>query len=641
MSEKLTEALQLYDKGQFGRALSLLEECKAQSSTAEIAEHIRSCQKMLARKFWRQGKTEEFVKMMHAMGAENSLALAAARLCGKEAMMALAQKNEGVLSKLAGFSISDDIKQGLLAMRKEPELKLIAEGWLSLLKKDTKRSIESFQAADGMQVGLGVAYLMQGDRESALKHLQKLRPFASRFPAVSSAMGWDVPLQEDQKLLFRYLFQLSFQELQEIERKLHPYQKKIKAWVHLRLGDYYSLSSAEKALGFWAQAANALPLLRLDVLKRRYLLSFSPESELVFKDEFFDFYRELRKARDQDARAFVEHLVLSLDRPLHLDSEDLRRKGGKWIFSSPPVELQLLWLHLIYKEQLSKLEKLIFFTQEKAEEEIGFCLEDWDKLFLELDAPYGKQEKYLRYKLSVAKLFFHSDWIRETIIKLLMLNAHLKQELIPLYFKEAIKDVFGGSQEKLVILRQEISSLRHYFPTDFDLMYLSVLINPEESISNFSKQLSEPLFAVLQFQVAMSQRKPAVDCKKLIPGAHLRGKSREADCCLLTAIFDFRGHLFEKEIENWTRALAPDAETQHAFFLYLERYGKTAPLSVLKKWIRKDKKDWRARYHLALYYALQGNEDQCLEMLCTAEVLMPLEAPQRDSIINTLAFYWG
>ena len=190
---------------------------------------------------------------MGEMGCEKHLSLAVARLYGHRKLSALAGNGEGVASKLAQCSIEKNIKTALLALRQMPELKCIAEGWLSILKGDANRAMASFCLAESVLpfqagIGRGIAYLCLGELQKAKTCFQPMRPLAKHFPSLSKGLDGNHLKYQGLKQLGHYLYHASLEELKEAEKTISPYLKSHKAWICMRIGDHLALHSEKDDL---------------------------------------------------------------------------------------------------------------------------------------------------------------------------------------------------------------------------------------------------------------------------------------------------------------------------------------------------------------------------------------------------------
>lgn len=651
----LEEADHFFQQGNLLQALKCYQELESHSRQPNdtITQRIHSCLKQLLRKYWRQEKADQMAQMMKELGVEQELALSHARLVGKEAVAAIAAKTEGVQAKLAQCFLQEDLKSALLSLRQWPELKAIAEGWLSLLKGDHERALISFHQAEEQasiysKIGKGVAYLIKGDMQQAHVHLESLRPFALRhFPVLAKAMSWKEDVKEKVRThLSYYLFSASLDELKRAESLLSSQQSDVKGWIWLRIGDYSVSKSAKGALLAWDKAKKFNSQLTLDVLKRRFLLSCQTDCSIVPGQAFEAFYRKLVDQSPQDAKEFVEYLIFdSREASSFLEAKGLRQ-GEQWMINPPPIELQMFWFHIFYQDHIRPICQLLFLTPEFKEYAIRETWEKWTSIFQVLDKEYGKKESYLRQKLDLALLYEQGNFGRSIIVQLLELNAMLKEELLPIYVQDVLSKLIDKSaikQEKEEICK-EIDRLRHFWAYDYDLIRLFILANdsdqsPMDLAALLGVHLSEPLRQVLQLQVAIDRGWKITRCRKLLPDRALYGRDQEADWRLLIAVFNPTLKMPKKELESLVTQLAPDSSFKHKLFSHVELYGGVVPLFLLKNWL-KEKGTWEPYYHLALYYRSQKEYSKALSSLYRAShYRIPNEAKEAANIERTLSHY--
>jgi hypothetical protein len=657
----LNEAMRMFEQENWTRALALLRQCRSINTTKQIDDHIRLCECKLARKLWRQGRGDDLQKLMQEAGMKR-LALAAARLQGPQHLADLAAANEGMFSRLAACSLEKEIKAALLSMRQCEDLKPVAEGWIALLKGDTGRSKAAFQIAEKnapvqARVGQAIICLTQNDRVGADILLQALRPYSKQFPQLSKILFWDDPIREERKKLSHYLFHASFKELEQVEETIPSSMKTLKAWIYLRMGDLICSQQEEQALALWHRALDLLSTLRIDVLKRCYLSSLSPSSCLDRNESFFNFYRELRKKSSDDAKNFIEHLVFERSySETGVDFNHLRSSKGKWLYDPPPVEIRLFWLHNVYEAHLRHSADVICFPSDLSPDCHFLTVNEWEDFFRTLDPVYGQKEQYLRYQLTVAQLIGHSTLLRKTAFDWLRLNPHLQNPLLVIYCKEALRaasrfeckdNLLSGLDEWENLrkkIRREAESLYELFPGNFDLVRLLLLIRNhfeerDKTISQFSTQMPEALFAVLKLQWAIDRGEGEAECKKFIVPLAVVEKSAEASFRLLMALSCPVLRFPKKSWTQFCDHLYPNAEMKHDNFLRFYSYGQIIPYTFLISWLKRNPQDWRPHYHLALHYALSKDSNRMIDELCKASAHMPTDAPQAAAVNKTIYLY--
>lgn len=652
----LKEAEHFFQQGNFTQALKCFRQLDLNFDHPNdvIGQRIHACLKQLLRKYWRQKKTDQMAQIMKELAVEQELALCYARLLGREAVVEIANKANGIQSKLAQCSLQEDLKSALLSLRQLPELKTIAEGWLALLKGDHERAFISFEQAEAQtplyaKIGKGVVYLIKGDMQKACIYLEFLKPFASsHFPVLFKEMGWGEDLiEENENKLSFYLFSASLEELKQAERRLSPQQTKIKGWLWLRMGDYLVLKSPKEAILAWDKAKRLNSDLILDELKRRFLLSCQADCSINPADAFQAFYRKLVNLIPRDAKEFVEYLIFESHQFLgFFKAEDLK-KNGKWMIDPPPIELQFLWFHIFYQENIYPMFQLLFLTPE-VKKGILFSWKEWDSLFQVLDVEYGKRESYLRQKLGIACLYEEDQVARSVIVQLLQLNTMLKDELLPLYVQKTLSKLLAQSitRDEKEELGRQIDSLRHFWSSDYDLIRLSILANVSDKsqvdlMSALSIHLSEPLRQVLQFQIAIDLGWSTVRCLNLLPDKSLYQRDREFDWRLLVALFNPAFKILKRDLESLLSLLISHTSSRHELFSKIALYGVSVPFSLLKKWQKQTQNGWEPDYHLALYYKSKKDFDKFLLALRRADYRIPKDAKEAILIQRTLECYLG
>ncbi len=621
-----------FQQGSFNQAIEHCMKCDPKELDPDIQKVKLASLQKLARKYWRQDKHDEFASLFEKLGDENLYLLAHARLLGCEALSRLSKSDRGIPSKLAHCSIQADTKTSLLAMRQVPELKLIAEGWLALLKGDNERAASSFEEASSLQplrgnLGRGIVSLLEGKYADAQQLFAPLRPYAHRrFPQLAKAMGWEETQKESLSLLAPLLQNPKLSELIEAEKKCSPSNKELRGWIYLKIGDLLVHSSVKKAFLNWDHAVKYHPALKLDVLKRRLLAAFVKKNEEIKvngPELFLAFYKELRKKSEGDARSFVESACfdhsISLELIMHFSCI---HNNGKWIIDPPPIELKMLWLFLASLNTTNNLVRVIGLPGGPYDDLCGLPTVQWIQLFADLDSHYSNKEAYLLLKLTFCRLIGHLDLTSETAKQLLHLSPHLEAEILPSYTKP-LHLLRTHSDSHLTQKKKyaEIEQLRQLFPSDFELIHLSILFgvsspNIDEVLLKYTSNLSEPLLDVLKLHVWVSSGKKSAWCRKFMPSLELLQRSREASWRFLALLLNPKFGLPKKDIQGWVEKLSTDDETQHEFFSkILKYYNYLPPFSILQKWSRSCPENWKPYYFLTLHYAEKGDIDSALTML--------------------------
>lgn len=632
------KALKHFEQGNLQQALLLFEQLDPKKENPNISKHVFTCNQLLLRKYWRQGKPEFFLKAAQNTGKASLFQLPYAKLLNSGAVEKVASSQLGLQSTLATCLLLEDLKTAFLLLRKEPGQKEIAEAGLCLLKGDAEKALSiltSIPFSFPQRVLQGISYLIGEKTKEAKQLLQHLKPFASRFPVLHSAMGWDNTVEVDEQIISHYLFKASLKDLIEAEKKLLPHQKELHGWISLRIGDHLFYQEQSKpirrnytsAIAAWEKGALLKPELKIDVLKRLFIVSKEPEYHHRCGQAFKELYCYLHKKAPELAKEFLAQEDLTLNFPLQ--AKDVKT-GSYWIVTPPPKELQYLWLILTYSETIYPYSQLLFMNQ-------GITPEDltsqpwsfWESLFNTFDPFYDKVDRYLECKQIISKLHLQSDALRQSLIKRLQINPLRKNEFLPLYVRECIKSL------RISVLEQEIKTLLLLFPSDYDLLRLSILVSEpphmwQKTALNMSLHMSKPLAAVFQLHLA-------VDLKIPLKNEMLQymGQDEEADWRLF-AILNTPELKFPKK-EFMKLAAALTQEKMHFYFKNMfNHYGISPPLSLLKKWQKDASNLWEPFYHTALFYINQSKFDEAIENLIEAEHRINPSCPERIAIQQTL-----
>ncbi len=634
------EADALYAQGNYTQALLCYRKL---SKEPKVDQQIRLCLLHLARRFWKQGKTAELKKVIEDIGGDDQLALAHANLCGQESLRAFAQSTNSFLATLAACRAQNNPKTALLTLRQSPDWKQIAEGWIAILKGDPQKALESFGASTlslalYAQLGKAIAFLLQGHRAKAQELLQSLKPFAGqRFPHLAKAIGW-MDSEKAPQGLSTQLLHAPLNQLIEEEKKTNPIQKMRKGLLWLRIGDQSSDASA------WDLAMKWHPPLRLDVFKRRFLLSRDDPS-LEADREFFQFLHALCKEKPHEAKLFLEYLALEKIQYVesYLQEQQIKNGRGQWTIQPPSPALQLLWFFLVYQETLDIFDRALIFPESLLHQHLYSDLNmtelSWEQLFQTLDREYEQTEKYLRKKLSLVRLLKKPLPICQIIAKMLTLNPHSIDKWMPLYVQQMIVRI--KAEETPVA---EVEALRTIFPRSFDLLRLSYWLCTNEDqrktlLASCRTHLSEPLFAILQCQCLIDQGVSFATMKNKELSLIQIGQSLESDQRFAMMLCEAAASCPKAFLTKTLKAIAPDLQTKDTLTRFLRSYEITMPLEILESWVQKNKTDWRPHYALALYHAKNNEQKACLEKLEESIDLIPTNTHELEcSIIESTLF---
>lgn len=651
IKEQIKKSRTLIQKENFQYALEVLEKINRESNDTEVQNLIRFCHKKLARKYWRQEKLAEFKTTIHALGNNESLKLAYSRLSGTKALEELASADSGIESTLAACALQPDVKAGLQLMRKNPTLKTLAEGWLYLLKGDLELAKKTFQESSiqhptQAKVGIGLVHLAENRKKMAENDLAQLRPFAQRrFPRLKEAMTWgeekcaynlELPLSY-------YLFEATLPELLKEQKQCPTKNGPLQGYLWLTIGDRLSQTSYQKATTAWDKALTYYPQLKEDVLKRYYALNESSEKN----KHFLRLYRHYLKVNSAEARLLVEHLVFNSSTPpeFFLSSKELSVDGKNWIFPTPPIEIKLLWFHLRYQESLFNFSQVVGFCKNYSSL-ASLTKEEWNSLIMEILTYFPNNETLLVKACTLFELIERPRELMRAAAHLLKICPHLKTQIVPQYTRNALRYYYSISKieiQKDCII--EVQELLNLYPSDFDLIRLSILWNQrtapiEEQLLPFSSVLSQPLFATLRLQAYIDYGKKVTYCRKLMPPLEVLQQSQEASwrflMALSTPLFDFP----KKECITLYSMLVPNDEYKHELFSKMQNYGGILPFhSILLNWSKKSVQNWQPDYHLGVYYAHHDRNELLIKHFRKASLKAKSENPEFILIRKTLDYH--
>lgn len=653
LDKSYEDALRFVAQGNYNQAIGCFKQYDPKGSNPEIVKKIKECRVSLARRLWKQGKIGEFAKIISELDSNVLMSLALARMCGDSTLRAFAETRQDLNSLLAACSLQQDVKSGLRMLRKHPDMKCVAEGWLALFKGDYQHAIELFAqgkstASKQADIGMGVALLCSGDLIGADKYLNCLRPFSElRFPLLSQAMGWQIAEDGQMREAAKINIHLPLKELLTQEKTIHVSQKPAQALIALRIGDHLALIGNNEALSYWNKAENLDPQLKLDVLKRRFQASINDRCDFNISshDAFVQFYNRLKKHLETNAVDFIHTLVFNSSFTVNscLTFDNFFNEYKPFTKGRDLVQIKLLWLSLFYDQVLNKAKKVLFLNGEEVED---ICLNgipwlEWVEFFENLDPLYSTKELYLNCKLAIAMILKEHDAIRRITYALLQLNPHLVEEMLPIYISAALQypkhDVVNH-----VEMMKEIKALRTFFPRNFDLIRLWKIVDTEtleNQLDSFKTQLSEPLYEVLNLQHAIDRGNSLSIIKKMIPESSLLNISKEADWRLFAALSDKRINYPKKSLLELLQKLAPDSEAKHEFFINMRQHGYDSPaFSIIQQWMKTNKTDWRPYYHMMHYYSSENEKHEFIKMLVETDQKITQDAREYAEIRSTMNY---
>lgn len=609
-----SQADRFFEQGHFVQALRCYRELDPDLNDSEIVDKVKQCTTLLLRKYWRQGKMEELERFARDSGIESLIALPLARMKGEEALKTLASA-ETPSALLARCSAQPDLKQALLELRRAPEFKELAEGWMALAKGDAEKALLLFRQATvkapvQAKIGEGVALLSLGKRGEANQCLAPLRLFAAaRFPILHQAMGWHETQEVHGDLLQHYLFHAPLEELQAVKNSSLPQHKMLKGWVSLRIGDL--LYAQRKGNGLpkpviaaWKEAGNIRESLREDVLKRLFLSSFDERERESPCDAFFQLHRFLMKASAAKAGAFLDYVTCSLEPSpsLWLEPEDLRN-DGEWELSPNTPSLQFLWLSILCRGRLNPFVYTLAIPV-VAETLLDEKWEWWTSFFNDLDPFYLDRDDYLACKHLIAKINGKADYERECLGRRMLLNPLRQEEWMSRYARN-LHILRAKNCLDTESTRQQFKQLLAQFPQDFDLLRFSILLEDGvpwmDQVQKHAAYLSEPFLAALKMQLAIDHGWKLTQIRPLFLAASLYGRDQEADRRFIAALLTPELKMPKKELGSIIQRIAPDDVSKHRLFSHIYNHTwKSVPISLLKTWKPSGNSSWMVHYHMAL-----------------------------------------
>lgn len=464
-------------------------------------------------------------------------------------------------------------------------------------------------------------------------------------------MHWDNPDQMEEETVHHYLFHSSLKDLEIAEKQLSPQQKNLKGWLWLKIGDLfyakqqnqtlYGEPAYRKACQAWNMAANYNKKLSLDVLKRLFLLSLEKDGELNPCELFAKFYQTLHEQQPKQAKSFVDHLhYLKEFHYQDLQPKTLRSENGTWLVNPPPVELQCLWLSVVYRRELYRLTLAFFIPAVSPEHYTGHPWQTWENLFQEVDPFYFSVDIYLQARCAVGVIHKQPGIVRGSLIQRLKNNPSLKNELLPIYVRNVSQTLETLLKDPAASLSSEIEALLYLFPCDYDLLYLKIRILPleiqEQELRLATSKLSKPLARVLQFKLFISRGHGWAKNKQYIPSDFFAERDGEADWRFLAALSDPQAKAPVKKLSEVVDQLQlkPIVFHDYASKIY-GHYGITLPVSLLKQWLVGGHR----HYHVGLYQLSRNDMQKSLSAFEEAAGDFTPDDPERARVEATLSLY--
>lgn len=556
----LVDAQRFVRQENYTQALHCYHQLNREGADPKIAKYIQACQMQLLRRCLKQDKLALFVETRKSYGWKEHLALPLARMQGERALAALAGQGNGVDAMLAACSLEKDLKTALQSLRKLPQYKEMAEGWICLLKGNLVLAQAAFDAAKektpyAARIGHALIDLKKGDISRAQRSIAPhIRAFLTRrFPKLSQAMQWND--KENSDAAFRQLFHASRAKIEAgLNQHANFLSNDKKGWFNLRLGDQLLLERkgvpSTRVFTYWQNALKMNPLLNIDVAKRHFLTaSFSNYARLC-EEKWRDLCELLEKHAPEDLHAFLSYLSQLPDARLPLlpvsafrAKEESPHGDQGWLLSAPSSNFYLLFCRLIAQrlstfDQCLQLpvevvpEKLpIFFLTLDALRENALPIwdnEDWknlESLLPLLDSAYGENLHYLKARYAIARVMGDGHAMRSTMYRRLLQDPGQRQILMPRYvaalFQGVLKEwmmrkskkSFGKVSVKVVLqestqqdkIFEELTQLHQKFPDDYDMIRLILVCQYEQTkaggrVIAHTGHLSRQLTSILHCQ---------------------------------------------------------------------------------------------------------------------------------------------
>ena len=609
-------------QGDFVRAKILLEKLLNQGDRS-VQNSYNLAKEELLRRYWRQGKVDE---LQTEAGDSSSLVLAIARLSGKESLQEMANSShkDAFLAKL---SLEPSLKTALLQMRQMPGWKEMAEGWLSLLKRDLVKARESFTLAiayhsQRAEIALFIVDALEGN----ISNQELLKLPVLRFPGVSR-------LLERKKRVSSLLCFGSFEELEKILCSLTSSQKEEKGRIYMRLGDleYVKKNERSKAVFYWHKAEGSYPALRLDRLKREFISFYRQDDwkdcEKLFSEYFHALYRKDKKL----SGSFLKELLRSTSSEFYatLPTPLFSENQQKWLTSEVPPEVLLFMGAKKCAVMNGVLVLKIISNEECKDSELTFFFNE----FLKAESYFFEDEFYFTVKSQFAFIARDYKERRKALARLIEIQPFLLQEKMPEYVQMALL-----TKDDTFALKEEIKRFSFLFPSHFDLARLQFLVG--EEIPGYIDQFSLPLRSVLALQMSLdkNEKKAATDFEDFLT---LQGKDQEADWRFWHALF-----AQEESSISFTKIKQAFDETvlkpklQEEIFSQVMKYQEMGlSKKLLEHWMKKDFKAWHPYFCSALDQIRCLDDVTGLRLLKRALVNLPKECGMYDRIKMLLGIF--
>jgi len=361
----------------------------------------------------------------------------------------------------------------------------------------------------------------------------------------------------------------------------------------------------EAAARSWRQAAQLDPSLEADLLKRQLFSEYEADSPAECFGYFNKLYTLLLKQDPEEARCFLEMMILH--GPQDLVASDLlipppqlkqaRQKNPHLSVNNPALPKELrLQLFVALLSTLDTDSPSFPFGLAPPKDD-GDIVDTVQLLETDLDKLYPNLEYYLRKKIHF-NLDHHKQYGegRRAIYRLLILNSRLEKEFLTRYTELAISTARAHKQ-----IAKELLELAHFFPNRYDLLRIWPHLkgNPY-SEADLIAPLSEALKKTFLLQIAVEQKKTKKMIEALIPPVQECGYDGEADRRLLT-LFSDSIHLFnhKKHLSTYFKKIITSSSEASEMINTIGQGRHTAPKGIMvycKTYQKMYPRDWRPYY---------------------------------------------
>ena len=587
----IEDAQQFLEAGSVNQAIRLFQKLK-ETHAHEADVGLKKCREFQKRKFWRNGDVKEFQKLT---AKDSRYMLPLARLQGESSLRQVIKEGSEVDALLAECSLNMDVKRALLQMRRVPELKCIAEGWMAFLKGDYELSYDCFLKAKEAQperakIGMGLVSVCLNKVEEAEEaeepeaSFSKVRFFAEqRFPHFSSFVnisGKGEKLPAEAAKLHQYL---QAEDVKEVTAALLSSKTVVKGWLSLRVGDLlFKNKKYKEAEKYWERAFQIDSNLSIDYQKR-LVYQFLKDGEGKPKSLTNLYLFLFNQNKKVEARQFLEITILKNFNNYYLFKLYCPFIGDceqpSWVVESPPIECRLFWF-------FQNATNNTGYDREDLED--NFSSEYWEKEVVFLYSEYGRNETFLRSVIKLGKDLDLEDMIRKAVFDLLVLSPQLEKEFLSVYETQAIKftssnyeQVFTETKQLLELFPDPASPLRQ--------IYFLLIVNSKEKSEKFQRELPPSFLKIIALEKAIEDKKAKKQksYKEFLPSVKEVGKEVAFDIFLFQVIAKLgQTTALKKLLGGYLKEICKSEKNTVALFLYLEQQNTVAVMMnvIISSW---------------------------------------------------------